>query len=704
MDRPISSLNIRSYRDAYNAEPIQQKDSQERFTICSTKVGDFDFNFGKGVFMRGNTIYGRFAQAVNLKWKKLTAKSRKPKATATSTVTSADANTTESTSSNKTEPKHRFFDEEDETPLTHVDVEDAASDKTVSEILVTTDTSARNNFPINDSSPIIAEAQEPANAAPINLSNDSDVIEVEPENDSKVDLVTEASEISETSMNVDETMEENETSSLSIDTERKLNQLKEYNSNMEQLLELKQQLLEQTRIKSIVKEMEKTKSTLSAADSTANGDSDSNYSFSEYYIANQEQRRNEPSTSVALPDFIPLSGGSEANERFKETASPPESNDSSIAPNARDEAKVFLSGDHCKYLLTSTGHNFLKDKEVKHDVTIKLEWSNFGNVLCITGTRRSQDNFRTDLVGFLANIDKKIRSRSEVQIPKNRVQLIKHVSSIIRELHGLSMNNNVFELFHSMQRYEKPNTKASNRKAEKCRRFLNMALFGVYGFRDGAKHLQALQQNLRELRCSRDTNISVQFRQTINEHLNYIFSSHPHENYADLIDLYGQMKRSRTLPEPNLDRKLLGLSIDVQSNQKASTSTSDANNFTTERIDEMPSLETLSNIPALMDLQLNVSSSQPSSSTNGTEQSIDDLLPRKIDGSEIPSVEANQYAFWSTNALNVIEKLKTVPSHMSSEKLLSYERQAKNHELHYTEYSRLFKTLQHAVETMKQRS
>lgn len=658
--------------------------------------------------MRGNTIYGRFAQAVNLKWKKLTAKTRKPKATATSTVTSAEVNTTQPTSSNRTEPKHRFFDEEDETPLTHLESEDAASDRTVSEILVTTATSATTNFPINDSSPIITEAQEPAKQTPMNQSNDSDVIEVEPENDSKVDLMMVASETSETSVNIDESMEENETSSLSIDTEQKLDQLMECNSNMEQLLELKHQLLEQTRIKSIVKEMEKTKSTMSAADSTANGDSDSNYSFSDYYVANQAQRRNEPSTSasVALPDFIPLSGGNEANEQFKETASPPDADHSSIAPISRDEAKVFLSGDHCKYLLTGTGHNFLKDKEVKHDVTIKLEWSNFGNVLCITGTRRSQDNFRTDLVAFLANIDKKIKSRSEVQIPKNRVQLIKHVTNIIRELHGLSMSNNIFELYHSMQRYEKPNTKASNRKAERCRRFLNMALFGVYGFRDGAKHLQALQQNLRELRCSRDINISVQFRQTINEHLNYIFSSHSHENYADLIDLYGQMKRSKTLPEMNLDRKLLGLPIDVlvQSNQKASISTSDANNFTTEKIDEIPSLEAPTNIPALMDLQLNVSSLQPSSSSNNTQQAIDDLLPRKIDGSEIPSVEANQYAFWSTNALNVIDKLKTIPSHMSSEKLLSYERQAKNHELHFTEYSRLFKTLQHAVETMKQRS
>lgn len=491
MDRPVSSLKIRSYRDAYNTHPITQKESQPQYTIFSSNVEDFDFNYGKEVRAKTNTIYGRFAQAVDLKRKKLVAVSRKPRPAAPSTIKSAEATTTE--------PSHRFFVEEDWTPVAN---EDAVSEGT--EVLVSTQTQAVEQGPVtdeaNDSCVIIAETdqsvEEPETT--FNQSKDSEGAENEADEGSQVDLTTVTSEISDVSFNIDESADCNETTTQSIDTERQLNQLKAYDSDMKKLLELKEQLLEQNRLQTIVKEIERTKSTMSAADSTANCDSDSNYSFSDYYVANPakkgEQQQNEPSTSapVTLPDFIPLSAGNDIEERFKETASPPA--DHSVESNTRNEAKVFLSSDHCKYLLTPTGHNFLKDREVKHDVVIRLEWSNFGNVLCITGTPRSQDEFRSDLVDFFDTLDRKIKSRSEVQIPKNRVQLIKHMTAIIRELSTLSTNN-VLEFYHSMRRYEKPNTKASNRKAERCRRFLNMALFGVYGFRDGYKHLQSLQDD-----------------------------------------------------------------------------------------------------------------------------------------------------------------------------------------------------------------
>lgn len=688
----MNSLNIRSYRDAYNAQPIKQPITQPLFTILSSKVEDFDFKFGKEVSVKSNTIYGRFAQAVDLKRKKLIAVSRKRPAVATST--SAEAVVFESNASKRTEPTHRYFSEEKEVPV-------EAFEETVSEgaeILVTTETTidqSGSTDAANDSCVIIDGTEEPS-VEPQASSKETEADDG-PEGDSPMDV----SEISETSLNIDESTDCNDTSTQSIDTERKLDQLKAYDSDMKQLLDLKEQLLEQSRLQTIVKEAERSKSSLGAA----NYDSDSNYSFSEYYVGNatnkQGQQRSKPSTSasVILPDFIPLSAGNETEERFRETASSPET-EQSIASNTRSEAKVFLSSDHCKYLLTPTGHNFLKDKEVKHNVVIRLEWSSFGNVLCITGNRRSQEEFRTDLVGFFETLDRKIKSRSEVQIPKNRVQLMRHVSSIIRELNNLSTNN-VLELYHSMRRYEKPNTKASNRKAERCRRFLNMALFGVFGFREGNKHLQALQDNLRHLRLSRDTNIPVAFRQTINEHLNYIFSSQPHENYSDLIDLYVEKRRSKTLPELDLDRKLLGLPIDVQPNRNASTSTNDATYLGTERFNEVSEMQAPAHIPSLLDLKLNISPLLlRSSPDNDGGRANMELLPQKIDGSDIPYVEANQYAFWSEKSLELIEKLRLMQSntHLTAEKLSAYERQARNHELHYTEYSRLFKTLENAIE------
>lgn len=654
--------------------------------------------------MKSNTIYGRFAQAVDLKRKKLIAVSRKRAPVATSTITSAEVVATESNASNRTEPTHRFFSEDNEAP-------DEAFDETVSEeaeILVSTETTTQtiSTDAANDSCVIVDEIEGP-NAEPEQLSKET--AEYGADKGPEVNFPMDVSEISETSLNLDETTDCNDTSTQSIDTERKLDQLKAYDSDMKQLRSLKQQLLEQRSLETMIKEMERSKSASNVADSTANCDSDSNYSFSEYYVGNaankQEQQRGRPSptASVILPDFIPLSAGTgnESEERFRETASSPEA-EQSIASNSRSEAKVFLSSDHCKYLLTPTGHNFLKDKEVKHDVVIRLEWSSFGNVLCITGNRRNQEEFRTDLVAFFETLDRKIKSRSEVQIPKNRVQLIRHVSSIIRELNNLSTNN-ILELYHSMRRYEKPKTKSSNRKAERCRRLLNMALFGVLGFREGDKHLQAVQDILRQLKLSRDINIPVAFRQTINEHLDYIFSSHLHEDYADLINLYVEKKRSKTLPELNLDRKLLGLPIDVQPNRNALTSSNDAAYLGTERFNEVSEsdMRAPAAIPALLDIKLNISPLQRSSPDNSGGRANEELLPQKIDGSEIPYVETNQYAFWSEKSLELIDKLKSIQSisNMSAEKLSAYERQARNHELHYAEYSRLFRTLENAIET-----
>lgn len=722
--RAINTLNIRSYRDAYNAQPIKQNESQPLYSIFSSNVEDFDFNFGKEVCTKGNTIYGRFAQAVDLKRKKLIATSRWQRQIAPSTIPSAEeAVATTTNSINKNKRTHRFFHEaeeegegpegEEETPVTAAD--------THSEVLVETETTPDDHVSNetvsdgnNESNAIVTEIEEPTKVVSETQSNDNkqptenDVTEIETENGLNAATpfdVTGESEISDTLLNVVEsTSEINETLTQVKDTERKLDQLNAYETSMKQLREMKEQLKIQNRIKSHADKMDREKLTSSVADIAANCDSDSNYSFSEYYLGNSTKKpEQQPSTSasVTLPDFIPLSSKNDAEHRFRQKTPSPAINRPIKSEELRCEAKVYLTSDHCKYLLTPTGHIFLKDKEEKHDVVIRLEWQRLGNVLCITGTSRGHDSFRLDLVAFFETLDKKIKLRSEVQIPKNRLQLIKHISAIIRELNGLSTNN-VIEFYHSMRRYERANTKASNRKAERCRRYLNMTLFGVYGFREGATHLQNLQDNLRLLKSTQDTNVPVKFRQSINKHLNYIFTAHQHNNYDDLIEQYLQLRRSKTLPELNLDRKLLGLSIDVQTNRNASTLSSETSNYIlndSERVDDVPSDQTPA-IPSLMDIQLNVSSLvSPTPAADHIDTVNNILLPGKIDGSSIPSVETNQYAFWSEKTLELIEKLKILRafSTISPITLSSLEKQARNHEAHYNAYCRLFKTLENAI-------
>lgn len=260
-----------------------------------------------------------------------------------------------------------------------------------------------------------------------------------------------------------------------------------------------------------------------------------------------------------LPDFIPLA--STEPERFTETRS--ENGEAEIVkPEVKSDAQILLSSAHCKYLLTATSHAFLREQELSCHVTVRMEWKDYGNVMVVHGLYEDQLRFRTALSVFLERLDGMIKSRSEVQIPKNRLQLINYIVSQFRELDKLGVHPFIF--YHKMRKNQSEKTKASAKREKMFRKFLNMSVFGQLGLHDGRRHVQDLQEQLQRLKSSSDVNISVRQRLKIREHLNYIFSDNENcDDYAALMKDVGK-HMSKKLPLVQLDRNLIGLPVKVQ--------------------------------------------------------------------------------------------------------------------------------------------
>lgn len=237
------------------------------------------------------------------------------------------------------------------------------------------------------------------------------------------------------------------------------------------------------------------------------------------------------------------------------------------------EAKIFLTKDHSKYLLTKSGNAFLTETFTRHNVIVRMEWRNIGNILIVHGTTRSQDSFHADLIRYCSQAEKEIRKRHEIsqQVPKSRQALIRFIKDQLQTLER--DQGKVKDHFIKMRLNERQNSKAGTKRADQARRSLNIILLGQTGLRDGAMHLNALQSNLRCLlekgngggsdESSANETISTTFRNEVFQHFRYIFSSVEHTDYAHLINEYEAMRRNKQLPKLNLDPSLVGIKINV---------------------------------------------------------------------------------------------------------------------------------------------
>lgn len=316
-------------------------------------------------------------------------------------------------------------------------------------------------------------------------------------------------------------------------------------------------------------------------------DSDSNYSFSDFFDRSQHSvsPSSSPIKTKPIPkfdnsDFIPLMAAvsttvseeiDEENttaEGISHVVTRVELNDAS--DNVKCEAKIFLTKDHSKYLLTKNGNAFLTETFTRHNVIVRMEWRSIGNILIVQGSTSSQDSFHADLIQYCSHAEKEARKKQEIsqQVPKNRQALIRFIKDQLSIL--VKDQGKVKDLFIKMRLSERQNSKAGTKRADQARRSLNIILMGQTGLRDGHMHLTALQSNLR---CLMDTTgknddnvggpISTSFRNEVFQHFRYIFSSVEHPDYAHLIHEYDELRRNKKLPTLNLDPSLVGLKINV---------------------------------------------------------------------------------------------------------------------------------------------
>lgn len=449
-------------------------------------------------------------------------------------------------------------------------------------------------------------------------------------------------------------------------------------------------------------------------------DSDSNYSFSEYW---HKESCETDSDSGRLPDYIPLGDITavqttnavfEVNEPVNSVEA-----ENTAANEVKCEAKIFLTTEHSRYLVTTQGNNFLQSRSKEHNVLVRMEWRSIGNVLIAHGLPSQQDKFHADLYAFFEKVETNIKKRNDVGIPKNRQNLIKYLRDTIAQLE--KPMGNAKDLYERLRRFNGINTKASKKRSEQLRKELNMIFMGKCGLREGNKHLIALQDKLRYLTQSNEQNIPIPFRRELMEHLNYIFSSNEHDNYADLMQQYVDLKRMKSLPVLALDRKLLGLKINVKLDDSSVVSA--ANESITagsDSSDEVKSSE--AKLPTLMDINVNISTEsvtpdkseekspepQPNKDLGEEEQkenpssdlAIESVKPDSKEAAVAVADTLNDSTFsdyWSNKCLEFLKPLLDYPNVHSNTKALakvnSFIKQAEKNRLsrkHYFSLSQIF--------------
>lgn len=339
-------------------------------------------------------------------------------------------------------------------------------------------------------------------------------------------------------------------------------EIQELDSKMQTLSDLKEKILSQTSTNA------------SNQNSSAIGEE------RDVSIKNVSTRQiDDISSTAALADFIPLS--SHKPDKYQPTRSPsPVSADSTTAINEQTDATIHLTPQHCKQLVTDKGHQFLRNRSEYFNVTARLEWRNYGNILIVNGMPAGQKDFHNELKEFfLANEPVKPNYSSFINnLPKNRGTLIKFIRSNFILLDSAICNKSFgldpVGLYHRICFNQQNPSKASMRQVSKFRKQLNMILFGRYGFADGRAHLNALQNCLRDIiNMNTIVNVPHQVRTRICKHIDYIFSDMDHGNYENIIEHYNTMRRNKSLPSLNLDRHLLGLKINVFDNGDSNENT-----------------------------------------------------------------------------------------------------------------------------------
>lgn len=302
-------------------------------------------------------------------------------------------------------------------------------------------------------------------------------------------------------------------------------------------------------------------------------DSNSNYSFSEFYQPPgdlPEEIFKAPSTSTArsppeqpklvknpfaaaLPEYIPL-GGNENVPRPAPTRTLIERE-----PEVVSDGRLMLTKMHFNLLNSIKAKNFLCDLQNRLNIVSAFKWDNTGNSLLITGFPTNQSMFHLELREFLyheeLNNREKLLSVS-TQLPRNKVKIVSSLKEMLKSIHSRKVGA-VKRLLMSLQDAQRI---LDTKKALKCRRELNIAFMGQAELNDGGKHVEELRRilfNLEKELKQQKFDVSTELRDEIAGHMKPIFSPMDHGDYHSLFAQYEKVmtarKRKKLRPNPVLE-------------------------------------------------------------------------------------------------------------------------------------------------------
>lgn len=249
--------------------------------------------------------------------------------------------------------------------------------------------------------------------------------------------------------------------------------------------------------------------------------------------------------AVALPEFIPLGN----DESFANQAPVELSVHTQIVrePEKSCEAKILLTKENFMLLKTGTGQNFLYDLQSRLDVITEFQWDSTGSFLTVTGLPSNQSMFHLEVREYLYRTaivrhEKQIESTS--QLPKAKASIICFIKTNLGSVNKLKLFavKQILEaMYHAQQ-------KMDHKKALKCRKNLNIAFIGNAELVNGGEHIGALRRIVRSLEkemAQGKVEISQQLRDEIKQHMRPIFSTMDHGDYRNLFNQYSKIMKQR---------------------------------------------------------------------------------------------------------------------------------------------------------------
>lgn len=235
-----------------------------------------------------------------------------------------------------------------------------------------------------------------------------------------------------------------------------------------------------------------------------------------------------------MPDYIAL-GGDDDDEKMEDSSSRTVKEYENEQPT---ESKILLSKSHMNILLNSTGRNFLAAMENSYSINLSVENDELGHTMVVTGLLSDQQLFQQELKDFLYKIESEEFEKHQImssQVPKDRSKLILVIQQNIKSLS--KRYDSPEKIYDEMMEAEK---NFDFKKVMKTRKLLNLVLLGQKGLGDGKKHLGALKVLLGGLlqdNSSTDKAVDKETRNTISQHMLYIFSSEK-QDYTQLLEEY----------------------------------------------------------------------------------------------------------------------------------------------------------------------